>query len=110
MVRFWLGGFAEAYLVGEDDAIASCSKVVRGLLPSWATEVFAMQKHGGLAIRWACWRNVHEGHLKPLPSLRRELIKLHGPGVDKLGAIQIEGDVALLDAVFGGCGHKTEKA
>lgn len=114
LVGFWLRRFTEAYLVGQNHAISSCSKLVRGLLPSWATEVFAMEEHSGLAIGWAGWRNVHEGHLEPLFPLRLKLIELHGPGVDKCRAIQVERDIAVLNKVLrgggGGGGDKTEKA
>ena len=60
-----LGGFAEADLVGDNDAVASNGEDVCGLLPRLATEVLAMQGHDDLAIG-AGGSDIHIRHFELL--------------------------------------------
>ena len=61
-VESGLGGFVEADLVGNDDAIACAGERFDRALPVARREVPAMQQDDGAAVGVALGRHVHIGH------------------------------------------------
>ena len=62
--------FAEADLVGNDDAVAVGGERLDRRLPIARGEVAAMQEERRAPVRITLWRHVHIGHVEPLAALR----------------------------------------
>lgn len=75
------GGFAEADLVGDDDAVAVGGEDARGLGPGCAAEVFAVEEDDGLVCRGGgVGGDVHVGH-RELLLLGGDVVVVDGPWV-----------------------------
>ncbi len=86
LVYSGLGGFAEADLVGDNDAVAGNGEDVCGLVPRRATEVLAVQEHDDIAIG-AGGLDIHIRHFEFL-ILRLEMVDVDRIGICKIRPVQ----------------------
>jgi hypothetical protein len=85
-----LGRFAEAKLIGNDDAIALARQSMCGRPPIVAGKAFAVQQHDCLAVNGNARRHIHIGHAQHLPLngeiekfYRKRIIELFEPDAER---------------------------
>ena len=64
MVAGQFGRFAEADLVGDEDAVSLCGEAGCGILPCCGAEVFSVEEHDGWGFGGGGvgWGDIHVGH------------------------------------------------